>query len=324
MNRREAIIGGAAALASAGVPARSASAQTKLTIMVFPGMPNLPLFAAQANGLFAKRDLEVDIKYAPNSDVQRAGLADGHFQLVHTAADNAVAMAEMAKVDVAIIIGGDDSFNHLFVTPDIKSYADIKGRTVLVDAPNTAYAFQLYAMLKQHGLAKGDYVVKSVGGTTARVKGMKEGAGVAAMINPPFSITGAREGLKDMGSAAEALGAYQAGSAVVLRSWAQQNQDTLVHYLQAYLEGLRWSLDRKNKDAAVKLYMEKLHLPADVAAQCYDIVSAPKGGLAVDGAFDMEGFKNVLKLRTEFEGGASLAPEKYVDLSYYKKALAAM
>ena len=324
MNRREAIIGGAAAVAGAGLLARRASAETRLTIMVFPGMPNLPLFAAQQNGFFAKRDLAVDIKYAPNSDVQRAGLADGHFQLVHTAADNAVAMAEMAKVDVAIIIGGDDSFNHLFVTPDIKSYADIKGKTVLVDAPNTAYAFQLYAMLKQHGLNKNDYVVKSVGGTTARVKGMQDGTGVAGMINPPFSITGAREGLKDMGSAAEALGAYQAGSAVVLRSWAQQNQDTLVHYLQAYLEGLRWSLDRKNKDAAVKLYVEKLHLPADVAAQCYDIVSAPKGGLAVDGAFDMEGFKNVLKLRTEFEGGPPLAPEKYVDLSYYRKALAAM
>jgi ABC-type nitrate/sulfonate/bicarbonate transport system substrate-binding protein len=196
--------------------------------------------------------------------------------------------------------------------------------TVLVDAPNTAYAFQLYAMLKRHGLAKGDYVVKSVGGTIARLKGMQDGTGVAAMVNPPFSIRGEREGLKDMGSAAQALGAYQAGSAFVLRSWAQQNQDTLVRYLQSYLEGLRWSLDRANKDAAVKLYMEKLNLPADIASQCYDIATQPKGGLAVDAAFDMEGFRNVLKLRTEFEGGPPLAPEKYLDLSYYRKALATM
>jgi ABC-type nitrate/sulfonate/bicarbonate transport system substrate-binding protein len=195
---------------------------------------------------------------------------------------------------------------------------------VLVDAPNTAYAFQLYAMLKQHGLAKGDYVVKSVGGTTARLKGMQDGTGVAAMVNPPFSIRGAREGLRDMGSAAQALGAYQAGSAFALRAWAQQNQDTVVRYLQSYLEGLRWSLDRANKDAAVKLYVEKLNLPADIAAQCYDIATQPKGGLAVDGAFDMDGFRNVLKLRTEFEGGPPLVAEKYLDLSYYRKALAAM
>lgn len=233
-------------------------------------------------------------------------------------------MVEVAKVDVVIVIGGDSSFNHLFVTPDIRSYADIKGKTVLVDAPNTAYAFQLYAMLKQHGLAKGDYVVKSVGATTARLKGMQDGTGVAAILSPPFSIRGEREGLKDMGSAAQALGAYQGQTAFVLRSWARANQDTLVRYLQSYLEGLRWSLDRANKDDAVKLYMEKLNLPADIASQCYDVATQPKGGLAVDGAFDMDGFRNVLKLRSEFEGGQPLAPEKYLDLSYYRRALAAM
>lgn len=323
MNRRQVIIG-ASTVAGAGLLARGASAQTKLTIMVFPGIWNLPLFAAQSNGFFAKRDLAVEIKLAPNFDEQRAGLADGRFQLVHSAADNAVAMVEVDKVDVAIVMGGDDSFQHLFVTPDIKSYADVKGKTVLVDAANTAYAFQLYAMLKQHGLAKGDYVVKSVGGTTARLKGMQDGTGVAAMLNPPFSILAERDGLKDMGSVAQALGAYQGQSAIVLRSWAQPNQDTLVRYLQSYLEGLRWSLDRANKDAAVKLYMEKLNLPAGIASQCYDVAAQPKGGLAVDGAFDLDGFRNVLKLRTEFEGGPPLAPEKYLDLSYYRRALAAM
>jgi len=38
----------------------------------------------------------------------------------------------------------------------------------------------------------------------------------------------------------------------------------------------------------------------------------------------MEGFKNVLKLRAEIEGqwgGNAPPPEKYVDLSYYNRAL---
>ena len=97
-----------------------------------------------------------------------------------------------------------------------------------------------------------------------------------------------------------------------------------MRYLQSYLEGLRWSLDRANKDTAVRLYMEKLNLPADIASQCYDVATQQKDGLAVDGAFDMDGFRNVLKLRSEFEGGQPLAPEKYLDLSYYRRALAAM
>ena len=41
----------------------------------------------------------------------------------------------------------------------------------------------------------------------------------------------------------------------------------------------------------------------------------------------MEGFKNVLKLRAEIEGqwgGNPPEPGKYIDLSYYNKALASL
>jgi len=43
--------------------------------------------------------------------------------------------------------------------------------------------------------------------------------------------------------------------------------------------------------------------------------------IAKDGRFDLAGFKNVLRLRAEYEGVAPAAPEKYLDLSYYRRAL---
>jgi ABC-type nitrate/sulfonate/bicarbonate transport system substrate-binding protein len=90
------------------------------------------------------------------------------------------------------------------------SLADIKGKTVVVDAINTAYAFQLYEMLRQKGLDKGDYQVNPVGATTQRLEAMtRDKAMVAAMMNPPFSIRAEKAGLKSMGTAAAALGAYQ-------------------------------------------------------------------------------------------------------------------
>ena len=80
----------AAVVASlSGVPV-DASAQTKLTVMVFQGVNNLPLFAAQANGFFAKRGIDFDLRFAKSSDELRTGLADGRWQIVHAAADNAV------------------------------------------------------------------------------------------------------------------------------------------------------------------------------------------------------------------------------------------
>src|SRR5688572_15958648 len=110
----------------------AAQKTTDLTIMVFQGMQNLPLLAAQSQGFFAKRGLKVDIRIAPDSDELRHGLAAGRYQIVHAGVDNAVAMVEVAKNDVVIAMGGDNGFNRLIVQPEIKSYADLRGKTVIV------------------------------------------------------------------------------------------------------------------------------------------------------------------------------------------------
>jgi hypothetical protein len=79
-----------------------------------------------------------------------------------------------------------------------------------------------------------------------------------------------------------------------------------------------------NKDAAVKMLVERFKLQPDVAARTYDMLMDPRFGLATDANFNMDGFKNVLALRAEIEGswgGKAPAPERYVDLSFYEKAL---
>ncbi len=53
----------------------------------------------------------------------------------------------------------------------------------------------------------------------------------------------------------------------------------------------------------------------------------PQKGFAKDAKFDMEGFRNVLKLRAEIlrtPGTDPSKPEKYLDLSYYQRALAGL
>jgi ABC-type nitrate/sulfonate/bicarbonate transport system substrate-binding protein len=300
----------------------SARADTQLAVIVFPGVQNLPVFAAQAKGFFAKRGLAVDLKFTPNSDELRNGLAEGRYQIAHSAIDNAFALKDKANVDIAVVLGGDDSFNHLIVQPDIKSLSEIKGKTVAVDAINTAYAFQLYEMLRQKGLNKGDYEVKPVGGTGQRLDAMvNDKSMVAAMMNPPFSIRAEKAGLKSIDTAASALGAYQGSSAFVLRAWGAANADALTKYLQAYVEGLRWMLRPENKTEAVSLLVERLKLPQDIATLAYE---GTLKGFNPDGALDMDGVRNVLKLRAQFEGGTPAAPEKYIDLSYHQKALAGL
>ena len=93
----------------------------------------------------------------------------------------------------------------------------------------------------------------------------------------------------------------------------------------AVVEGRRWILDPANKTEAVQLLVDRLKLTPEIAARAYAIVTDPIDGMAKDAKFDMEGFKNVLKLRAEIEGqwgGTPPPAERYIDLSYYAKALA--
>jgi len=303
----------------------SAAEPTLLRVKVFPGAQNLAHFVGSSKGIFARHDVKVDLQFTVNSDELRNGLADGAFEVAHAAVDNAIAMVEMAGKDVVIVIGGDSGMNEFFVQPDIRSVADLRGRIVVVDAPNTAYALVAKKILLMNGLMQSDYALKPIGGTFLRLKAMSENKEYAASIlNAPFSINATRQGMKSLGRAVDLIGPYQAGGAFVMRAWAQANGPVLERYLAAYVEATRWALDPANQAECVAMLAERLKLSPDVAEQTYRMLADPKSGLAPDARFNLEGFRNVLALRAEIEGqwgGKAPPPDRYLDLGYYERAL---
>jgi ABC-type nitrate/sulfonate/bicarbonate transport system substrate-binding protein len=70
--RRNLMLGALACAAMFGTTS-SAAAQTHLKVMVFPGLSNFSIFAAQHKNLFAKHGLAVEVLNTPNSDVLRNG-----------------------------------------------------------------------------------------------------------------------------------------------------------------------------------------------------------------------------------------------------------
>lgn len=295
--------------------------ETKLSVMVFRGGQNLPLLAAQSKGFFAKRGLSVELKIAPSAAELPKGLVDGRWQIIHSASDNAVGIANVNNLDVVLVIGGDNAFNHFIVQPDNRSVADLRGKNIIVDTTNSGYAYLLYALLKKNGLNKGDYKVTAVGATPRRLEAMQKDKGnAAAVLNQPFALQAVRAGLKDMGTTVSMMGPYQGTAGYTTRSWAKANGETLVKYLQAYIEGLRWVVNPANSQEGTSLLAAELKIPPDIAAATFEIVTGKAEGFAQDGRFDQEGFRNVLQLRADYEG-TPVTPERYLDLSFYQRAL---
>lgn len=315
-------------LASTGalaMPQLARAETVTLKVMVFPGLANLPLFSAQANGFFARRGLAVEILNTPNSDVLRNGLAAGNHHLVVAGVDNAVAMAEDGH-DIGILIGGDSAFNAMYAKPEIRSWQDLRGRTLIVDSPRTAYAIAGYRMLELNGLPRGSYEVRPTGGTFARYELMlNDPTAHASMLNPPFSLQAEDRGLTRLGSITEVLGPYLGNAGWAMRAWSAANRDVVERYLAAYVEGIRWMLAPANADRVVALLGERLRLAPGLARRNLALLTHPTTGSAVDGRFDLEGFRNVLRIRAEVLGtwgGTPPAPDRYLDLGYWERAVA--
>ena len=296
-----------------------------LRINVFRGASNIPIYMAQEKGYFARRGITPVLEFTPNSDQQRSGLAAGRFNIAHAAVDNTVAMIEVAKADAVIVAGGDGGMNDLLLRQEINKVGDLRGRTYVVDSPNTAYALIGRKILRSAGLKENqDYKLDPLGGSEARTKSMDTPAGAATILNPPWNFLAIERGAKSLGTTAELFGPYQAQGVFVMRPWAAQNASALERYLAAYIEGCRAAQDPAQRALTLQVLMRELKLNQRTAEQTYAALNTPSHGLAKDCAFNMEGFKNVLSLRAEIMGqwgGQAPAPEKYLDLSLYNRAL---
>jgi len=307
----------------------SAAAQepmpNKIKLLTLLGRP-LQVRVAETHGLFARHGVAVETENSPNSEELRGKLAAGKGDVAYLAVDNAVAMVELAHGDVVIVMGGEGSQNELIAQPGIKSIKDLRGKTLIVDAPDTAYALQLQVILFLNELyLTSDYQFKAVGATPQRLIAMREHKEFAgSMLGPPSSIIAKHEGFVSLGSVQELIGPYQAAGFFATREWAKEHRAALVSFLAAIIEAQRWLMASENKERVIDLMTKEMHLASDVAGETYQSLMTKPGGFAKDAELDIPGFENVLKLRAETTAqwhGHPPPPEKYYDASYYIEAL---
>jgi len=317
-----ALVAGADAQAPGAPP-------TLLRVIAFDGGWNLPLWAAQRQGFFEANGVSVQLSFTPTSVYLITSLLDGKFDIAVALMDNYVAYQEgqgEAKIpdnpDLFAFLGGDGGFASIVASPAVKSFADLKGKTVSVDAMTTGFAFLTREMLARNGIAETDVTFVRAGGTPNRYRELLAGKQDATMLRTPFDLTGKARGLNVL-AYAESLGAYQGSAAAARRSWAASHEKELIGFMRGYHAGLDWIYDRANREIveAILVANQRDMTPA-LAKQAYDLLLADKGGLTRDASLDMNGIRTVLELRSKYATPRKTLtdPMKYVDLSYYEKA----
>jgi ABC-type nitrate/sulfonate/bicarbonate transport system substrate-binding protein len=302
-----------------------------LEVIAFGGGGNWPVWTAQEKGLFAKNGVAVNLSFTPNSVEQIRNLMSGKYDFGTTAYDNVVAYQEgqgetelSTQPDLFAFMGGYAGSLRFVTSPDVKTYAALKGKTVGVDAATTGFAFILYKLAAMNGLSMADYKVEKLGGTPARVQALMEGRIAGTMISSPSEILPESKGYTRLGDTTATFGPYQASVGIARRAWAEKHGDDLVAFIRAYVAAMDWLQDPANKEGAIAIYLKHIpSAPRPAAQKAYDTMFAAKEGFQKKAKLDLDGCRTVLKLRSEFAKPQKnlTDPLKYVDESYYARAV---
>jgi ABC-type nitrate/sulfonate/bicarbonate transport system substrate-binding protein len=321
--------GGFAVAVVASLLALAAQAQTPLRLIAFEGGWNLPVWAAQRQGFFEANGLSLVLSYTPNSVYQVTALLDDRVDVALTLIDNVVAYQEgqgeakvSANPDLFAFCGSDGGFASLVAAPAVTRIADLKGRTVSVDAMTTGLAFVVRELLARNGLAETDVTLVRVGGTASRYRDLIAGKQAATLLRTPFDVLAGERGFHSL-AAAQALGSYQGTVGAARRSWAASHEAELVGFLRAYRSGVDWLYDRANRDLVEAMLVANIRdMTPALARQSYDLLLADPGGITRDIALDTDGIRTVLALRSRYGTPRKTLtdPAPYIDRSYYDKA----
>jgi ABC-type nitrate/sulfonate/bicarbonate transport system substrate-binding protein len=283
-------------------------------------------YVAQTKGFYAENNIEVTIPNFPSSDALRAALAKGDIQMANFGVDNALAMAEKKVADVVIIMGGENPPIQFVGNKGIDTVDQLKGKTILVDAPNTQNAVIMKRILSKQGLEAGrDYQMKEAGGQPLRLAELKKDPSLGGtMVSWPVFFQMQADGYKAFGSSLDVVGPMTFLGTFAKRDWAASHKELLERYFEAEIKTLRWMMTPANKAEVIDLLVKGRSFTPAVAALAYDGFMSPNGW-ARDGEVKPTELAALMKLGADVEGrwgGHPPPPETYLDLSYLHDAIA--
>ena len=300
-------------------------------IVAFAGASNWPYWVAEAKGFFQREGLAVSLEITPNSAELAKNLHHGRYDLAFSSVDNIVAYNEAqgeadlgGPADFAAIFGVDNGLLSVMAVPEVKTFADLKGKTLSVDAMTTGFAFVLRDLLARNGLNETDVQIVPVGGGAQRLEALLKKEQAATLLNTPLDLVAEAKGFNRLARARDHFGAYQGIVAAMRRDRAKEQRARVEAFIRGFHASVTWLADAANRNEAVTLLTGKMRSMERASAErAYETLLDPAEGIYRDLRIDAQGLATVLRLRSTYAPARKLLtePDRYIDLTYLKTAL---
>ncbi len=288
------------------------------------GLSSLPLNVALRKGYFAREGLNlVVVPIKGGTDRIVAALDKGEIDAGKNATPYLIQAVLKGSDAAAFMAQTTNPVYSLIVRPEIKSFADLKGKTIGLSTPGDTITLSTVRLLAAKGIKTSDFVSKAVVGTPARFNCLKSGECAAVPMGQPEDLTAIKDGFPRLGFTYEAGADLIFNVDMVRRAWGGQNRDAIVRFVRAMASSYAFMNDPKNREESVAIVAETGKISSDVAREIFAPYLDPaKNVLPRRGELSLAAFNRVIALMGEV--GAIPRPvapaEKFVDLQYLKAA----
>jgi NitT/TauT family transport system substrate-binding protein len=283
-----------------------------------------PVYVAQTKGHFQAENVSVEqIVFRVSSDATRAVSSDSIEIAGGTATDSVILADEQGNADVVAVAGALNKPTYsLIVRPEIKSFADLRGKTLGVSDLKDGSTTLLMHMLEKGGLKPGEYDIVQAGGTPDRYAAVKSGGVAGAMLTQPNDFQAVDEGYPSLGLVSDLIPDFQFTVHAVRRAWAQQNSDAMLRFLRAYAKACQWLYDPANREEATQILVDSLKTNDEYARRTYDLMINHAQALPKNGELNIPGVQGVMDIMVEMGNLPKPTPPmtKYVDTTWLERA----
>lgn len=278
----------------------------------------------QRKGLFEREGIQLNLMpIEGGADNMMVALNDGKVDITRTATPYLIQSVLKGSDGVAIAGETATPIYSLIAKPEIKSFAELKGKTVGLSLAVDTISISTRKLMAMNGVKEPEFKVKELVGTPARSECLRKGECDAVPLGQPEDLLLMGQGYRRLGVSTDAMPNFQFIVSAVRKSWAEKNKDAVVRYVRGLAAAFRFLRDPANRDEVVKMVVDTTGSSEAIARQTLSLYFEPERGVVPKQAeIDMKGFSQVLQVMAD---AGELHPplpaaERFVDLQYLRAA----
>ena len=232
-------------------------------------------FMAIEKGFFKNHGLDVEfVELRGDADVVRALLADQCETAEGSPGPDLVAIDRGAPIKFigSSMIGYPYA---LYVSKNINSWEDLKGKTLGTSAPGATPELIAREMIRRKGVDPSSLQIANAGGTSGRIKALAGGKIDATAASTEYIPEQEKLGIKVLGLAHEIVPEWPRFLIDVQQKTLAARRDDVVKFIAGYIEGLNYAMSHRDETIALGAKITKIAATEPIFAAVFD--EAKKG-----------------------------------------------